>query len=488
MASVINPYTKAALEKGLKFRYGPVIPDIIRAEYPLLRMLKEDNAFKAEERGGGRKLIWELNLDRPMNIGVRAGETDSFPGFSGSTNDDIDRPSAQQAEQGIKFAYSDGAVTEHMMAEAHVPYDISGNFSGRKLKRQFDMCKDDLAMQTEWQLLGDGTAVLGVIVSLTVNGDGNTELTLSPASAVSDHGILGTQRLYKNQKISFIQAADWANDRYTAKIATNIGGVGTPVAKIVSVSGTMDTSAAPVVTIGGDWNDAAGDGALAAGDILVMALSRDQAAGGGTNGSADNIGAMDGAFNLIDDGTKRTLIYGLDRTDLTELKSTVSYSNVARAFNQELLQTVFNTLRRRRGSKDSDNMESEYFIFCERSIPTKALQGEGEAQKRYMQEAKALEATTGWKGISFAFLENDRPVPLKLLNTMPYGHALITRPKGWRVMWDIKPGFVDGGGSSDILRFVEGKPEYVFAMQQAGNIKIDEPWFDAVISGLEGSF
>lgn len=472
----VNAHSFAALNKGLKYNYAKRVADLVRAEAPMLNMLEDDGAF---EKRGGRSLIWPLITDRPMNFGVRS-ETDFFPGMSTDTNDDIDTHEPVEASQSIGYAYATAAFTEHQMAKAHKDFQL---FKGWDFARHVKSMQDDFRMQLEWMLLGDKTGFLGQVSSVS-HAAGVTTVGVQPASTISTRGIHGTQRLYKNQKISFIRAANWATSPRTATIDSNVAGLGTPIHKIRTVSKTMDTRAAPTFTLTGDYTAAT---ALAVGDIIVMGKSR-ASASGGSNAASEALALLrcfDGLFNLIDDGTLDANLYGLVRADNTILNSETDLSAVGRQLTQDRLQVMFDNLRRRRGHDDGD-IEDEYMLITERSVATNIARAEGEAAKRYLQEDKAKRLVAGWKNVTMAFLENETLLPHVRYNTMPYGHALLLRRKTLKALWDIKPGLVNADGLQ--IRQIQGKPQYYMALQAVGAFKDEEPWFAGRLSGLNGTF
>ena len=479
----INALDFENLNVGLKTNYDKAIPELIRAESPVLDMLEEDSSFTKDR--GGRQLLWDILIDRQMNIGV-AGEDDFFPGFSSDTNDDIDRSVPIEATQGIGYAYASLAVTEHQLAESHKKFEM---FKDYGLGRWVKETQSDLRMQLEWMLLGDGTGYLGTVTGAPSLSGGNTIVTLAAASSFNARGIASTQRLYKNQKISFIRAADWATDPKRAQIVSNINALGTPVFKIVSKGQANQTvSAAPTITVGGDLTGVGGAGALASGDIIVIGKSRASAAAGGVAASRAlaSLKCFDGLFNKIDDGTLDTLLYGLTRASYPDLNSTCDLSAVGRQLTQERVQVLFDQIRRRRGSDDSDNLEGQYIMMVERSIMTNFAAGVGDAAKRYIQEDKARKLVAGFKNVTMAFLENETLLPIVRPTTMPFGQALLLRPKELRSMWDIKPSLVKKDGQ--VMRQIQGKPQYYMAWQAVGNFKHNSPWFDARLSGLNGTF
>jgi hypothetical protein len=476
MASTINANTLSALDKGLKYNYANVVKDLIRKDSALLDMFMEDKGFNKDL--GGRSLIWPLVTDRPFNNGV--GSEDSyFPGFSGSTNDDIDRITPVEASLGRAYAYATVAFTEQMMADVHKDFEL---FKGWGYARHIKTMQDDFRMYLERMALGDGTGILGVVNGAPSLSSGNTVVTLKPASTIDARGVLGTQRLYKNMKVSIIRAADWATSARTAKIHSNVGGSGTAVQKVVAVSGIHDVTASPTITLSGDLVSSA---ALADGDIIVEGNSRVANSTGGNASDDSGLYCFQGLFAFIDDGTLTTKLYNLTRSSYTQLNSQVDLSSTGRNLTWQMLQVMFDKLYRRRGSQDTE-IENEYMLLTERSVRTNYVAADGEAAKRYVQEDKAKKLVAGFKDVTLAFIGNDTLLPWVALNTMPYGHALLMRKSDLKVMWDIPPGIVTGDGLTQ--RQITGKPVYYVALQAVGNFKKDEPWLDGRISGLNGTF
>ena len=100
--------------------------------------------------------------------------------------------------------------------------------------------------------------------------------------------------------------------------------------------------------------------------------------------------------------------------------------------------------------------------------------------------AEARKLVAGFKNVTMAFLENETLLPIVRPTTMPFGQALLLRPKELRSMWDIKPSLVKKDGQ--VMRQIQGKPQYYMAWQAVGNFKHNSPWFDARLSGLNGTF
>lgn len=478
MTSVINANTLGALSTGLKYHYPPeVIKDLIRRDSGLLDMVEEDRGFKKDF--GGRSMIWPMVMDRPHNY--MAGTEDGFlPGFSGDTHDDIDRVDPQEASMGRAYAYADAAFSEQQMADVHKDFEI---FKGWGFARHIKTMQDDFRMYLERCLLGDGTGILGVISGTPTTDTSTTVITLKAANQIDARGVLGTQRLYKNQKISFIKAADWATSPRTAKIHTNLGGSGTGVHKVTATSGIHDMGAAPTITISSDLITSGT--ALADGDIVVERSSRTGGTSGGNESGDTGRRCFEGLFSFIDDGTLTTTLYNITRATYTQVNSQTNLSTTGRALTWQLLQVMFDRLYRRRGSEDT-KIEDEYMLLTERSARTNYVAAEGEAGKRYVQEEKAKKMVSGFKDVTLAFLGNDTLLPWACVSTCPYGHALLMRKSDLRVMWDIPPSMIASDGLQ--LRQIYGKPVYYAAMQAVGNFKKNEPWLDGRISGLLGTF
>jgi hypothetical protein len=472
----VNANTLGALSAGFKYHYDKEVPDLIRKDSAMLDMLQEDKGFT--KKLGGRQLIWELLVDRAMNIGVRT-EDGFFPGLSGNSQDDIDRVSTVEASLSRAYAYADVAFTEQMMADAHKDFEF---FKGWGFAKHVKMMQDDFRMQLEWMLLGDGTGILGVVSSLSHAG-GTTTVTVQPASTISARGVHGTQRLYKNLKVSFIRTADFASNPHRAQIDSNVAGTGRSIHKITAATRPNSVGTC-TIAISGDLTAAT---ALAAGDVIVLGDSRASNSGGGVAASdaLADLRVFEGLFSMIDDGTLKSTIFGLTRSSNTVLNSLTNLSSTGRDLTWQMLQVMFDNLYRRRGSEDTD-IENEYILFSERGVRTRYVAQEGENNKRYIQEDRAKKLVAGFKDVTFAFLGNDTMLPWVAYNTVPYGHALLMRKKDLKVMWDIPPGIVSADGLT--LRQVDGKPVYYMALQGVGNFKKDEPWLDARISGLNGTY
>lgn len=480
MASTINANTLSALQIGLKYHYADIADDLIRADFPFYNMMKNSDDFKVDDFGG-RSMIWALVTDRAHNVGMRS-ETGFEPGFGGQANDDIDRITPIEASLGRVYAYANTSFSAQQMSSVHKQFE---QFSGWGMQKHIKMCQDDFGMLLERQAMGDGTGLLGQISSVTTSG-GNTVCTMKPVTTIDIRGGgLGTQRLYKNMKVSIVRAADWATSARTAKIDSNVGNSATDMQKVVATSDIHDVSAAPTVTLSGDLVSAGT--ALAAGDFIVEGESRPTANGGGN--AADDTGLLNfsGIFSFIDDGTLTTSLYGQTRASFTQLNAICNRSTTGRPLTWQLLQVFMDRLNRRRGNDAlGQKIESEYTLFSEKSVKTAFVANPGEAVKQYVQGDKALKMMPGFADASVVFLGNDKPVSWVSYGTFPYGHLVALRPGQLKTLWDIKPGPIDEDGLT--LRKVSGKPVFTWEMQAAGNFRHDSPWFDGRISGLNGLF
>lgn len=475
----INANSFGALGAALKINYLPYSNKLVQADYAFYGMCKEKTNFT--KKGGGQKLVWELVTDRAMN--AQAGSEDGFlPGFSGSTNDDIKRVSTIEAELPRGYLYADAAFTSHQMADAHKSFE---NFRGWGFAEHIKGTQDDFGMMAERHLLGDKTGILGVVVSAS-HSAGVTTVVLQPASTISTRGVHGTQRLYVNQRVGIIKAADWATSPRTALIHANIGGSGTPFQLVVATSGIHDVGASPSIGLTGDLT---GGTAVAVGDIIVEANSRASNAVGGNAGS-EALAALkcfDGLFSFIDDATLDANLFGKSRSTYPTLNSQTNLSATARPPTWTLFQVLFDKLKRRRGNLARGKLDQgEYAIFCEQSVRTAYVAAPGEAQKEYNQDGKALKMVQGFSDVAVVMMGNDRPVPLVSYNTIPYGHALVMRPAALHVMWDIPPGVLDDNGLT--LHKQNGKPVWTWEYQAVGNFMQEDPWFDGRVSGLQGQF
>lgn len=475
----INANSFGALGAALKLNYLPYSNKLVQADYAFYGMCKEKTNFT--KKGGGQNLVWELVTDRAMN--AQAGSEDGFlPGFSASTNDDIRRVSTIEASLPRGYLYADAAFTSHQMADVHKSFE---NFRGWGFAEHIKGAQDDFGMMAERHLLNDKTGILGIVSSVATPG--NTVLTMQPASTIGLRGIFGTQRVYVNQRVAIIKAADWATNPRTARIHSNIGNSGTAFQLVVATSGIHDVGAAPTITLSGDLTTAGT--AVAAGDIIVEANSRAVNATGG-NAASEALAALtcfDGLFSFIDDGTLTSTLYNQSRTTYPTLNSQVNLSASVRPASWTLFQVLFDKLKRRRGNLSREKLDQgEYAIFAEQSVRTAYVAQPGEAQKEYNQEGRALKLVQGFSDVSIVMMGNDRPVPFVSYNTIPYGHALVMRPAALHVMWDIPPGVLDENGLT--LHKQNGKSVWTWEYQAVGNFMQEDPWFDGRISGLQGQF
>jgi hypothetical protein len=480
--STINAASFSALKKGLRINYTDKnIRELIRHESPFLNFIDETSDFeKKEKKGGGRYFAWSLQMDRAMNANPGT-EEGYLPGFSGATNDDMDRVTPEEVTLGRVTKYADASFTSQQMADAHKSFE---QFKGWGFAKHIKGMQDDFRMNLEWDALSDGTGMLGVVVSAIESG-GNTVVTLKAATEIDSRGILGTQRLYKNQKVAIVRAADWATNARLAKIDSNVSNVGTAYQKVLATSGIMDVSAAPTVTLSGDLTVAAGSGVIAAGDVIVQANSRPSAAGGGQSADDSDLRCFQGLFGWVDDGTLNSKYGDLTRSSYTQLNSQVDLSAVGRKLTWPRVQVMMDKLYRRRGSDDR-KIEDEYIFFSERSVRTGYVADAGEAAKRYSQESKAKKLVSGFGDVTMCFVGSDTLMPWVALNTFPYGHAALIRKSGFEILWDIPPSIIDDDDNT--MRMIEGTPKFYIGMQGVGQFRKLESWLDARFSGIEGVF
>jgi hypothetical protein len=478
----INAHSFDALKEGLRINYTDKnIRELIRKESPFLDWIEDagEGSFKMKEKkGGGRYFAWSLQMDRAMNVNPGT-EEGYFPGFSGGTNDDIDRTSVEEVTLGRATLYATIAFTSQQMADAHASFE---QFKGWGFAKHVKAMQDDFRESLEYDALSDGTGVLGIITAVNLSG-GNTVCTLKSADQADARGVLGTQRLKKNQKVAIIRAADWATNARLAKIDSNVGDSATAFQKVVATSGVMDVTTAPTATLSGDLVGAGT--ALAAGDIIVKANSRSAANGGGQAADDSHLRCMQGLFSWVDDGTLNSKYGDLTRASYTQVNSQVDLSNALRKLTWPRVQLMMDKLYRRRGSDDK-KIEDEYVFFSERGVRTGYVVDPGEAAKRYIQEGKAKKLVAGFNDVIMAFVGSDTLMPWVALNTHPYGHASLIRKGGFEIMWDIAPKIVDDDDQT--MRNIEGTAKFWMAMQGVGQIRKLESWLDARFSGLEGAF
>jgi hypothetical protein len=479
--STINAHSFAALKKGLRIHYTDKdIKGLIRKESPFLDFVEDaqSGSFSLKKRkGGGRYFAWSLKMDRAMNI-LQGTETG---GFSGDTNDDIDTVDPQEVTLNTAISRAVAAFTADQMADSHSDFE---QFKSWGFASHVKDMQDDFRMGLEWQALGDGTGYLGTVVS-SIESSGTTIITLKAADQPDVRGCLGTQRLYKNQKISFIRAADWATSARTAKIDSDIGNTNTGFHKILATSGIMDVSSAPTITVTGDLTSATGSGALAAGDVIVMADSRPESTTGGNSADDSGLRVMQGLFSWVDDGTLNSKYGDLTRASYTQINSQVNLSATLRPLTWQMVQLMMDKLYRRRGSDDR-KIEDEYVAFSERSVRTGYVVDAGEAAKRYTQESKAKKLVSGFGDVTMCFVGSDTLMPWVALNTFPYGHMALLRKAGFEVMWDYAPKIMDDDDLN--LRNIEGTAQFWMGMHAKGQFRKIESWLDARFSGLQGAF
>lgn len=471
----VTPNSFSALNSALKDNYLPFEQVLIYTEAAWWKMFKSTSAFKLE--GGGKNMTFPLAFKRPHNYGART-ETGLMPGFSSRTNDDLTIVTTDNAVVGRKHVYNSYADTLRLMSQP----DAYNQFSGWDMGFHLKQMQEDFDTYMDRQALGDGTAILGVVSGTPTTDLTNTTIVLQPASTISDHGVHGTQRLQANQKVSFIKAADWASGRRTARIHSNLGGLGNTEFVLSSATGPNDVGASPTIIIGGDLITSGTP--LQNGDIVVHAASRTTSTTGGNNASTELL-EMDGLFSYIDDATLTSTCFGLSRTTYPTLNAQVDLSTSARPLSWLMGQIMGDKLNRRMGDKGIS--ESDYFLLTERSVRTGYVGAEGEAAKRYAQQDKAMKLMPGWGDVQMVFLGNDRPVPWICVNNMPYGHAVFGRKSQLKAFWDRKPGIINEDGLT-IRQSAAGSPVFTSNMAGYGQLLVTEPWTAGRMSGLQGAF
>lgn len=476
----VSPQAFEVTKAVLKEHYAPFSKDLIREDNKFLKMMTEVRGFKKEF--GGRKLVWSLQVNRAHNTGART-EQGFFPGFSGITNDDLDPVSAITAEVNRGYAFGGHAMTGQDIAEVHDEYDMGLGLHGG-WKKLFKMAQGDFNTFLNKMFLGDQTGVLGVVVS-AVFGGGVTTITLQPASTLSARGIHGTQRLQANQKIGIVRAADFATSARTARVVSNINGLGLEVLKVLTATGPHDVGASPQITVAGDLTGGAGAGALAAGDVIVDALSRPSAAAGGNAADDSGLTHFKGLYNYVDNGLLDTTVFGQLRSAFPMLNSIVDNNLAGRMITAPLIQSIVTKLSRRLGNDEEEVGLSDLILFTEKSVKDGYVANESEASKRY-QGGDLQKLLPGWYDVGWQFLGSDRAMAWATDHMIPYGHALFIKKSAAKVFWDVPPSLVNSDGLE--LRQISGKDVFYFMLRAYGNFVVDEPWLCARGTGFLGAF
>lgn len=433
--------------------------------------LGKAKGVKLSQKGGGRRFEFPYEVARGMNF--MSGDEDVFlPGQSGYTNDDLDPVSAVEAFFNEKRAYSAAKFDGYFKADAHGSYTFH---EGANFQRNIRQMVEDIRWNLQRELLSDGTGQLAEVVSDSTAG-GVTTVVVKSARVADDRGLTGTARLRQNQKIVLVKAANWANNPHEA-VADLFGG--NKFLKIASVSKEYDVSATPSFTVTGDET-----AEFAAGDIVVLANSRTMSDGGGNGTSGtDATREFNGLLAMYDDGTLRDKHLGLTRSSYASLNAQVDTSATLREPTPELFQGKIDDLNRRMGD---DHDSSGYEMLSEHSVRTRYASRLGEEAKRYIQDNMAKVAVGGFKGITMAFLGNDKLVPWRVCRDMPYGQVLYHDPTNLEAFWSREVAPMDDDGLT--IRQVSGKDMWAIFYKMYGEIICKTPWKGVRWNNIQGHF
>lgn len=456
-----NPATLSALDDLIKVVYGESIPHLINQMSPFLAKLKKKSGFQITDKGFGRQIEWPYKIARGENVGVR-GQGQYQPGYSGDTLDTLDVMEAVTATLNRAKIYS-GFVVDGEWLSPKVNKKHMFN-AGDQFAQHVTDTLEDIARQLLFWLFGDQTGYLG-----RVNGavSSSTTITLHPYGTIDARGRLSNILLRKNMLIDVIPVAHWASSPTVSQADAD------EEFKVSSASDIGDRSAAPTIT-------STAAVTLSDGDVLIPYRSRTRTATGSATGAT--LYGMIGLFQLIDDGTIATNLYGNSRTTYPILKSPVNLSTSERTLTHTMLQALRSRLEDRCDQKELAN----HVIVSHSGVRNKYAADDATTNKRYIQEGKAIGVVSGFNDISMAFMGGDRLVPWVCDRDFPPGHLMYLNLEDLHVMWDKEPGVMNEDGQT--LRKVPGLDQYEMDFAGYGNFMMERPMHSARMSGLAGSY
>lgn len=462
MASDINTANRSSLSEFIKVHYAKPILDVWTNSDPFVKLIKKKANYKSTERAGGRVLEFPYQLKGIENVGLRArGET--LPGFSGTSNDDLDTYDGQTASIDRVRMYNGFAFDGEWMTssnKAHL-FEKSTQFAN-SMKDAIEAMARDCVIQ----LLGDRTGVLGVATAVST-----TTVTMTAANDINVRGRNGNVCFRPNQKVEWIQAAHFASSALVSQADSTLG-----ISKVDTVSSIADVGSAPTVV----FTENQATAGVQVGDVAILSGSRTKTAGGSATGATLN--TMNGIFNLVDDGTLSSALYGITRASYGALNSPTNLSTVGRTPTWTLFQSIASKLERRGGANHLKGLA----ILSEFSVRDGFVAQDGQPLKRYVQEGKALTHLAGFEDVMMAFLGAGRPMPWVCSRDYPYGHAHIINLDDVYGMWDKEPSVLDHDGVT--VRNRDGYDEFYVMFAAYGNIMMERPFLNGRISGLQGTF
>lgn len=456
----------SAFSNLIKIHYGEQVAPLVLNFTDLMSMVKESGRFDGQFGGESFKFPYETK--RHMNVGVRT-RGGFLPGHSGhsSGNDKLTTLNAQMAEVTRARQYAGVSFDGLFLQKPNKQYFFK---PGLQFAEQLTRTLEDMSQDLQWWLLGDKTGYLGEVVSVSYSGGtGLTTITLKDADDIHTRGIGGTQRFRANQGIQFIEAAHWASSPTASQVDSDYWWI------VNDVSDIYDTDASPSITVSGDLS-----AILAAGDVLVPAGSRLGTSGGSASGGS--LYGFEGLYNWIDDGTYSSSLYGITRADYPVLNAKTDLSTTGRQPTWERFQSLMSKIERRIGKKGM----SRHVVLSEPSVRDAYVPGAHEPGKVYIQNDKALKAVEGFSDVELVFLGKTRMVPWVCDRDVPYGHAFLLGMEDLEAMWEKKPSVMDEDGLE--MRQTTGKDEWTVYFSCYGQFLKAEPYKDALITGLEGTF
>jgi hypothetical protein len=449
----------SSLSELIKVKYGKAIPHLFSNMSPFSALMKGKKNFS--KTNGGRQLEFPYKVKRGENAGVRT-RGDYLPGFGGNALDALDTMTAETAVVNRARIYSGFALDGEWLDKPNKEFMFN---AGDRLAEHITDTLEDLNRELIGvHLMGDGTGYLG-----RVNGvvSASTTITLHPASTVDSRGRTGNMLFRPNQLLMVIPAAHWATSARASQADSD------EVFKVAAVSAIGDVGASPTITSTAAIT-------LADGDVIVPFGSRTSTSGG--SGSGATLYNFNGLFEMIDDGTLNSSLYGLSRTTFSALKSPVDLASSSRPTTWRLAQSLYNKLLRRAPREKIAKLT----MVSEFGVQAAFVNDDANPLKQYVQGDKALKHLAGFDDVSVVFLGGNKPMPWITDRDVPYGHLLMLDLDDIHAMWDRPIGVIDEDGLD--LRMTQGKDEYHMLFGGRGNFMMEEPMHAARASALESAF
>lgn len=452
--------TLSSLSELIKVKYGKVIPHLFQNQDPFLALMKKKSNFK--KKFGGRQLEFPYKVKRGENVGVRT-RGDWLPGFSGATLDSLDVMSAETAVVTRARIYSGFALDGEWLDSPNKEYLFE---AGDQLAEHISDTLEDIGRELKGvYLFGDGTGYLGRVDGAVA---ASTTVTLHSADTVDSRGRTGNILFRPNQLLTVVPAAHWATSARASKSDSDL------VFKVDAVSGGVgDVGTSPTLTTTAAIS-------LGNGDVIVPYGSRSATATGA--GSGGTLYGFNGLFNMIDDGTLDSSLYGLSRTSFPILNAPVSLASSQRQLTWRMAQSLHDKLRRRCSAEKLAKMT----ILSEFGVQSAFVGDDAFPLRQYVQGDKALKHLAGFHDVSMVFLGANRPIPWITDRDFPYGHLMMLDLDDVHAMWDRDIGVIDEDGLD--LRNTPGKDEWHMLFGGRGNLMMEEPMHAARMSALASYF